>query len=146
MSDELARIRPADPRDTQMVGDDRCDDRSYFDDLLGLEEPRVSPAVDHARWTRRPWTAAAIHILDHLDTPMFDRGAVSMSGIEWDRIIRASDAMSSGEQALVAAAYDLDETGQITGTVDAHLRARVDPDLLEVVAQARRIATESDPL
>lgn len=149
MSDDLGltQLRGddwGDPRDRQQVGDDRMDDRSYDDDVLvdDVDVPEYSPAVAHALITGRPNLAAAIHVLDGIDSRIFPRSAVTMGGIDWKPIGEAARRLSSGEALLVDAADELhhemavrwETLVAIRRTVDAAGNRRVD-EAMRIVGQ-----------
>lgn len=100
----------------------------------------VSPAVTHAVLTGRAGLAAAIHVLDGIDSPLLPRTAVSMGGIDWPPIIDASMSMSSGERLMVGAARDLDRYGTVLAGYHDDLRARLDHQCLTRIADAILIA------
>lgn len=87
-----------------------------------------SPAVEHALATGRPRTAAAIHVLDGIDSPVFPRGAVTMDGIGWEQIADISRMLSGGEHLLTVAAQQLDGRGYVGWATLDECRRRVDAD------------------
>ena len=73
-------------------------------------------------------TAAAIHVLDGIQSAIFPREAVTMAGVDWAAIAEVRPMLSSGEQTLTDAAEDLDLVGQVGGLTLAEVRQRVDRD------------------
>lgn len=88
----------------------------------------LSPAAEHAVLRGHRCTAAAIHVLDGIQSAIFPREAVTMAGVDWAAIAEVWPLMSSGEQTLTDAAEDLDLVGQVGGLTLAEVRQRVDRD------------------
>ena len=86
----------------------------------------LSPAAEHALLVDHPCTAAAIHVLDGIESGVFPRSAVTMAGVDWAAIAEVRPMLSSGEQTLTDAAEDLDLVGQVGGLTLAEVRQRVD--------------------
>lgn len=86
------------------------------------------PAAEHALLVDHPCTAAAIHVLDGIESGVFPRSAVTMAGVDWAAIAEVRPMLSSGEQTLTDAAEDLDLVGQVGGLTLAEVRQRVDRD------------------
>lgn len=86
----------------------------------------LSPAAEHAVLRGHRCTAAAIHVLDGIQSAIFPREAVTMAGVDWAAIAEVRPMLSSGEQTLTDAAEDLDLVGQVGGLTLAEVRQRVD--------------------
>lgn len=86
----------------------------------------MTPAVAHALLTGHPDRAAAIHVLDGIDSPIFPRAVVTMDGIDWAAIADRASALSSGEYILVVAAQQLDGRGRVGWSTLEECRQRVD--------------------
>lgn len=106
----------------------------------------MTPAVAHALLVGNPHTAAAIHVLDGICSPVFPRGAVTMGGIDWAAIGAVRPALSSGETALSEAAEDLDLCGRVGGLTLTEVRRRVDVAGNGRVDEAMRMAGQRIPL
>lgn len=110
--------------------DEHWRDREWYDEQFADPAPidAVSPAVDHALMTSQARTAAAIHILDGIDSPVLPREAITMDGVDWAHVAgdRTMRMLSAGEGWLVMAAHDLDDRGLVTMQVLDEVRRRVD--------------------
>lgn len=108
-------------------------------------DPAYSPAVEHALATGSPWTAAAIHILDGICSPMLPRDAVTMAGIDWDQLLAEAQYLSSGERLLVAAAHELGLHQWLQWSTLEQVRAGVDRDGNRRVDEAMRMVGQRVP-
>ena len=104
-----------------------------------------SPAVEHALLTGRPKTAAAIHVLDGICSPLLPRQAVSMDGIDWDQLLAEAQFLSSGERLLVAAAHELGLHQWLWHATLEQVRAGVDRDGNRRVDEAMRMVGQRVP-
>lgn len=124
--------------------DDHWADRDIYDEQSADPRPAPSdgrsPAVTHAVLTGRAQLAAAIHVLDGIDSPLLPRSAVSMDGLDWVALTDAALAMSTGERLMVDAARDLDRYGSVSPGFLDDCRSRLDHDCLSRIADATLIA------
>lgn len=113
---------------------------------VNAEEPTAfTPAVEHALAVGNRWTAAAIHILDGINSPIFPRAAVGMAGIDWDTIDETAPRLSSGEYWLAHAACELDQHQWVTWPTLAEVRQRVDQAGRRRVDEAMLMAGQRIP-
>lgn len=105
-----------------------------------------SPAVEHALLTGHPGRAAAIHVLDGIDSPIFPREAVGMDGIDWEAIADQARCLSSGEFCLANVAHQLDGRGQVGWSTLEECRQRVDRAGNRRLDEAMRIVGQALPL
>lgn len=105
-----------------------------------------SPAVEHALLTGHPGRAAAIHVLDGIDSWLFPRAAVTMDGIGWEQIADVGRMLSGGEYILAVAAQQLDNRGSVGWSTLEEIRRRVDQAGNARVDEAMRMVGQRIPL